>query len=113
MLKNDKDKFNFVREALLADSEAADVEIKQAMVTAKTTDNKDRFRKLTKFQLEQMYGSSPAAILFIEKLIAGQTGEYHPQAPGYSPGKMYRILKDVAESAGNEFRDESKVPVSV
>ena len=111
VLKSDKDKFDFLRESLLAESEAVEVKISEATVTAKTTENKDRFRKLTKFQLQQLYGSSPAALAFIEQLCAGQTGEYHPQAPNYSPGKRYRILKDTVENVGNEMRDESKVGV--
>ena len=111
MLKTHGEKFQFLKEAILADSDQAEVAVSQETVTAHTTTNQDRYRRVTKFQLQQTYGSSDAALAFIEKLCEGQDGEYHPQALGYSPGKTYRILKDVAENVGTAMRNESKVRV--
>ena len=111
MLKGATDKFQFLKEAILADSSRAEVTVSENTVTAQTSTNQDRYRRVTKFQLQQTYGTSDAAIAFIEKLCEGQDGQYHPQALGYSPGKTYRILKDVAENVGTAMRNESQVRV--
>ena len=109
LLKTSADKFQFLKETLLSGTNKADVTLAESTVTERSSTNTDRYRRVTKFQLQQTYGSSPAALLFIEKLCEGQEGQYHPQAVGYSPGKTYRVLKDVAENVGTAMKNQTKV----
>ena len=83
----------------------------ESTVAAKNASSHDRYRRKTKLQQQQIYGTTPAALQFIDHLCAGQQGEYHPQAIGFSPGKTFRILKDVAENIRSDLHDESKVGI--
>ena len=109
LLKSSGEKFQFLKETLLSGTETANVDIAESTVTERSSTNMDRYRRVTKFQLQQMYGTSPSALLFIDKLCEGQDGQYHPQAQGYSPGKTYRILKDVADNVGTAMKTKVRL----
>ena len=83
--------------------------------------------KVTKFQLEKLYGKSSDAKAFIESLCKGQAGTPHPQArwlvldfnspcscsvwqaPDNPKARMYKVLKEVVEEDSQGKKSESTV----
>ena len=86
LLKGSAEKFEFLKQTLLSEQGSAEVTVDESTITDRSSSNTDRHRRVTKFQLQQIYGTSAEALQFIDKLCEGQEGEYHPQAVGFSRG---------------------------
>ena len=110
LLGTDKDKFRFMKETLLSAHESS-VVVASKIFISKLTENKDRYRTVSKLQLQKMYGDSDDAKEFIRRLLEGQVGKDHPQAPGFSPAKLYRVLKDTLEDQGSKHALDTSVEV--
>ena len=110
ILGSDKDKFQFMRDTLLSAHESS-VAVVSKILVSKQTENKDRYRTVSKLQLQKMYGDSDDAKEFIRRLLKGQVGKDHPQAPGFSPAKLYRVLKDSLEDHGSKHSMDTSVEV--
>ncbi|OLP99108.1 hypothetical protein AK812_SmicGene18371 [Symbiodinium microadriaticum] len=109
LLKDDGEKFTFLKDCLLATGDAAPaVEVKETFKDTTKDLNEDKFITLTEMQLRREFPGEDGQA-FIEILKGGQKGVPHPQAPEFKPAFRYKVLKENLNTKVFEKLSESEV----